>query len=111
MLHRISVDCGLPDSSSLVVRPALRFVVVGRATGRVLKGKSAGFHRWYNVTPGQGRIQVGLVENSPQGKNGVSLGFILCCWCNFGFWLFVFLQREGFLKLDEVLDLVLRPKW
>ena len=53
---------------------------------------------------------MGLVENSPQGKNGVSLGFILCCWCNFGFWLFVFLQREGFLKLDEVLELVLRPK-
>ena len=68
MLHPISDDCGLPDPSSLVVRPALRFVVVGRATDRVLKGKSAGFHRWYNVIPGRGRIQVGLVENSPQGK-------------------------------------------
>ena len=39
MLHRISVDCGLPGSSSLVVRPALWFVVVGRATDRVLKRK------------------------------------------------------------------------
>ena len=39
MLHRVSVDCVVPGSSSLLVCPGLWFVVVGRAADRVLKRK------------------------------------------------------------------------
>ena len=65
LLHRISNDCRLPGPSSLGLRPTLMFVVVGRVTDRVLKGKPAQAFALAQRHSGAGRgIQVGLVENS-----------------------------------------------
>ena len=105
LLQLVSNDCSLPGLSSLGLRPALTFGVVGRVAARVLKGKPAGFCvGTTSFRGGEGNPSGARRKLRPQGvRMEFHLGFAAhVVGVIVDHWLCFVLQREDFVKLGEV---------